>query len=486
MVYVAKSQISVRYANQDNCSPGKFGPLIEKYMTNFKLSYYNVTTDIINPGDTSEKRIIFSTRTAKAMTLLDSSYQKIMEGRLKDLTSTELFSLTEQSILVPENEDEFAAIQMENEAFLSDRKVLYHVLQPGANCQLGCHYCGQQHTKNFLDPSLYEKVINRIEGKILSGEFEYNTLAFTWYGGEPLMALRQMRDLTYLLKEVAHRHGMKYYADIITNGLSLKEKIFEELVSELGIRSFQITVDGTREHHDRRRITKSEEPTFDIIMDNIVKCVNSPLVQQYNVTIGVRINIDKSNHADVDEFLEYLHSRGILNKVIVQFAEIVDWGQNGASKESLTIQEFADTEIGWMLKLIELGFNMNSFIPERSNVACMVQEKNSEVFDAFGNIYPCYELPYTPIYENTEWYVGNIKNDKSTYEVNNSLRNWSEHIRKGDVSNCNTCKFYPVCGGGCPKSWLEGKPSCPSFKFNMEDRLVLQYLNKNTSIKELI
>lgn len=184
--------------------------------------------------------------------------------------------------------------------------------------------------------------------------------------------------------------------------------------------------------------------------------------------------------------MELLESYKILDKVSLQFAEVVDWGQNGASKNSLTITEFAEKEIDWILKIIQLGGSVGNFIPNREYASCMVQEKNSEVFDALGNIFPCYELPYTSIYENGEYLVGNLKNNPDTYKLDNPLRNWFDYVKSGEVSYCNKCKFYPVCGGGCPKSWLEGTPSCPSFKFNIEDRLVLQYISKNSKISELL
>jgi uncharacterized protein len=33
--------------------------------------------------------------------------------------------------------------------------------------------------------------------------------------------------------------------------------------------------------------------------------------------------------------------------------------------------------------------------------------------------------------------------------------------------------FLPVCGGSCPKHWGEGDPPCPSYKFNIQQRLDL-------------
>jgi uncharacterized protein len=35
--------------------------------------------------------------------------------------------------------------------------------------------------------------------------------------------------------------------------------------------------------------------------------------------------------------------------------------------------------------------------------------------------------------------------------------------------------MLPVCGGMCPKSWVEGVPACPPAKFNIAERLMIRY-----------
>ena len=54
------------------------------------------------------------------------------------------------------------------------------------------------------------------------------------------------------------------------------------------------------------------------------------------------------------------------------------------------------------------------------------------------------------------------------------LGNFNERIRQGEYP-CSTCRMLPVCGGACPKSWLEGIEPCPSAKSNVEQRLLLSY-----------
>jgi uncharacterized protein len=287
------------------------------------------------------------------------------------------------------------------------------------------------------------------------------------------MAIQQIKDLTPKLIQLANKYNLKYTHDMITNGLLLKEKYFKELVDDYGIETFQITIDGLEEHHDKRRMTKNNTPTFKVIMNNIKMMVNHPSYKKN--MIGLRINIDTTNQDSVIPLLDYLQNINIIDKIVVSFSPIVDWGGNNASKDSLTNESFANKEIDWKLELIKRNSSVSSLIPERTGATCMVETKDAEVYDAFGNIFACYEMPYTPAYENSE-YIEGVLGSKNKINKDNPLRNWSKYVRNGIDNNCASCKFYPVCGGGCPKTWIiEKKSSCPSFKYNMEDRLVLQY-----------
>ena len=45
--------------------------------------------------------------------------------------------------------------------------------------------------------------------------------------------------------------------------------------------------------------------------------------------------------------------------------------------------------------------------------------------------------------------------------------------------------MLPVCGGGCPKQWTEGRVACPTSKFNIQEKLILSYMHAEKGIKEL-
>ena len=93
------------------------------------------------------------------------------------------------------------------------------------------------------------------------------------------------------------------------------------------------------------------------------------------------------------------------------------------------------------------------------------------------------KIKNTDLYKDTEHIIGNLNSNVFSEKIS-PLRNWHTEIIQDYP--CYTCKFLPVCGGSCPKNWLKNEPTCPTFKFNMGDRLILEYLKKKGKLLELI
>lgn len=108
----------------------------------------------------------------------------------------------------------------------------------------------------------------------------------------------------------------------------------------------------------------------------------------------------------------------------------------------------------------------------------------SEVYDAYGYVTPCYEMNYTKLYENSNHIIGNL-NKSEKFNNDSPLRNWHNMLRMNKYP-CTTCKYLPVCGGSCPKDWYKNELTCPTFKFNLKDKMMLEYLNKKGELKNLV
>jgi uncharacterized protein len=439
-----------------------------------KYSRYVLSTDLLDDVGLIGKRIIFSTRTATSILVDNSVFENLSNETFNEIDKKLWDTLKEKEFVVDSEQDEFEYIMSANAKVKEDSNYLSMTIQPSANCQLGCHYCGQNHSKHYANDDLIDKYVERIS--FLLSKKRYDGIAITWYGGEPLTGYSSIKKASNKLIGLANQAGLKYTSDMVTNGLSLKPNLFKELVEECKVTRYQITIDGTAESHDQRRVTKTGDPTFELIMKNIVDVTNTKEYFDNNCHISIRVNIDKTNYKYVDPLIDVIKNNGLQGKVSMYFAPIVDFGGNDAGKDSLKKDSFAEMEIEWLLKCFENNIGLN-VMPNRVYSVCMVENKDSEVFDAFGNIYSCWEFPYSEKYSQGESLIGNLFNPKETYNENATLRNWSDTVRSGKTW-CKTCNHLPICGGGCPKSWEEGTPACPPFKSNFKDKLLLDYFIK--------
>jgi uncharacterized protein len=165
-----------------------------------------------------------------------------------------------------------------------------------------------------------------------------------------------------------------------------------------------------------------------------------------------------------------------LKKFRFYIAPIHGWG-NGAEKLAEEKQEFADRMIGWYMELMERGYPIQ-LLPKRKYDVCMAVNPEAELFDPFGNVFNCTEVSFVPAYEQdgkNKYRLGNLLEDSFDPAQRGIFGDFNEKIQRGETP-CSSCKILPLCGGACPKEWLEGNIPCPSIKFNLPQMLLLAML----------
>lgn len=138
-------------------------------------------------------------------------------------------------------------------------------------CNFRCVYCYEKSAEAMksMDGNVQAAIIANLEAQIPT----INNFSVTWYGGEPLLCMDVIRNLSKTFMDKCKEAKVEYSAHIVSNGYLLTPEIAKELVA-LNVTGAQITIDGTKEIHDARRPLHGEKPTFDILLNNIRQCAN--------------------------------------------------------------------------------------------------------------------------------------------------------------------------------------------------------------------
>lgn len=196
-----------------------------------------------------------------------------------------------------------------------NRKVSYpsFMLVPMYECNLRCPYCFEKDTRIKLakmGKSVLQRVVSReqiddmfhcmdiITKTKHNGNFQD---LIRLYGGEPLADMT--KDVVEYLVEKGVRLGYNFEA--VTNGVDLDQ--FFHLLGPDKIHSLQITFDGPKHIHDRKRVGPLHKKTYDRIVRNLKAALDAELEVQFNL----RVHADKKNIDVLTDLVDDLERQGI-------------------------------------------------------------------------------------------------------------------------------------------------------------------------------
>ncbi|PVU70521.1 radical SAM/SPASM domain-containing protein [Sulfolobus sp. SCGC AB-777_L09] len=364
------------------------------------LSKYNIFLE--------DYKILFNTLTGYIIKLNDNELEKLKRGivpeELKDIIE-EGFSATF---------DEF--IQTFKKNVLEPTLVLTY------RCNFDCVYCFQ---KAFRDnSSVSDKVVNGFIKYIRNHE-NGRKVRVTFFGGEPLLEMQRIKEISMKLSD------LKYSFSVVTNGSLLTKHIVNELKS-LGLSHVQVTLDGPREVHDKRRYFVGGRGSYDIILKNLRDI-------QDDVNIVLRVNIDVNNITSFRELLRDLKQNGI-TKVRLD-PHLVH--ENVFRNEYWDYILPKDKEGEILVKVWEIAKEEGFGIPQdvfRLGL-CVVHFDEDIVVDPGGRVYPCWAFTGNPLYVK-----GYLTENGEVIFYNKKLS--GQHVLNL-WKKCTDCQYMPLCLGGC-------------------------------------
>jgi len=386
--------------------------------------------DFPGPG----KHLFFSTRT-QATVVIDDELRELLaslpDGDVPKAVRPTVAKLVEMGFVVESEEEDRRIITKWFDAMKSDSsRILATVLTTYA-CNFACPYCveGEVIAPISMSRDTAEAAVSYIGCRAM--EHSAQEIFISFYGGEPLLNREAIRVVSAGLQEFAAENGIRFSFGMTTNGSLLTPKVVNEL-KPYGLRGVKVTIDGTREHHDRHRPFRNGKGSFDVILGNV-------LYASAHIDVDVGGNFDDENIESFPALLDLLKSLGLHERLhAVRFKPISETlkDRRGISHSADMGCVYSDPKVaGRMVDLRRLtaqkGFPVDRGVGV--NLCSVVANDSQFTVDPEGKLHKC---PALVGYREFE--VGSI---------------WEGEKRKlvsGDLwERCIDCPYVPLCGDGC-------------------------------------
>lgn len=311
------------------------------------------------------------------------------------------------------------------------------------SCNFNCTYCYQDEYSNPKSEGGYQ-IIDAFFHYILKN-FDDRRKYITVFGGEPLLNTDSQKErIAYLLRKATEANIDVCF---VTNGYFLEE--YMDILLSGKIREIQVTLDGTKDYHNKRRFLKGGGTTFERIVRGIDLCLGNHL------PVNLRMVIDKENINDLPDFASFAIDKGWTSSHYFK----TQIGRNYELHHCQSTPEKLFSRISLFEKIFELtkshpqieqfykpAYSVSKYLAENGCLpdplfdACPAC-KTEWAFDYTGKIYSCTAT------------VGKEDEALGTYypeaELNESMVDEWESRDVTSIAECKNCELQLACGGGC-------------------------------------
>jgi len=263
------------------------------------------------------------------------------------------------------------------------------------------------------------------------------------FGGEPLLA-----DNRAVIAHILHRAQESGVEQIwaVSNGTELDAYV--DLLGPGLISKIQITLDGRKEVHDRRRIYADGSGSFDRILNNI------DLALSRGTQISVRMNIDRANVAELPhlamtfkqkKWTSMRHFSAYIAAVHGDYSDVLDTWELSCQYEALKERfpemsaiALPDDHMGRRAKDVFVNGGRQS-----GRESFCGAHAGMYIFDPFADIYACWEKTGEP-----EIKIGHVNADSTITMIRANEALWRSRTVASNPA-CRKCRYSLHCGGGC-------------------------------------
>jgi uncharacterized protein len=427
-----------------------------KSLSVFRPSRFNVTGE-----EVSNNIAIYNTLTQNLAVLTFAEWRNLQAG----VFDPDTFRM---GFLVSAEIDEIdLAFRVHRRLRSDDKKGLSVTLVPTVGCNFSCGYCyNGLHSESSIvgTPTSVERGLEYTRENLAPG----TVLNLTWYGGEPLLHQKRLVEWSKPFIDLAEERNCEFEADILTNGSPLTDRT-ATILEQARITSMQISIDWPPERSGRQQKGLTNlETVFDVLEKVRFVPEAIGLVLRINTFPGFiktfPFLIDSIGERVKRPIEVYCHQIYTSNDDALNTTE-------AGSFRYQSVQDYSRDYLEARRLLRGAGFRQEYFPEKFVEAICIAQSKKDVIISSVGELRKC------PREVNG---VGAVTTENGT---DNSLAAFYKNFRADQDQECRTCRFLPICHGGCVKEVAERGQSkatrCTPWKYILEEELT-DYLRNET------
>ena len=446
----------------------------------YKLNGYNIVLDVYSASVHVTDDLAYD-----AIHLIDSGMSEEAateelrtahpEASAEELADTfaDIHELTEQGKLFTKDVYEKAAGYLKQQSTV----VKALCLLVAHTCDLNCSYCfasqGKFHGKEGI---MTIETAKRAIDFLVENSGNRRNLEVDFFGGEPLLNFELCKETVAYARSIEKAHNKNFRFTLTTNGVKLTDEVIEWANKECY--NVVLSLDGRKEVHDRFRVDRAGRGSYDRIVPNFQKFVESRGDKSYYMR-------GTFSHYNTDFTNDIFHMADDLGFSELSMEPVVT---DPSSPSALTEEDlpvlYEQYEIlaKDMLRREKDGkpITFYHYMIDLEHGPCVYKRVSGcgsgteyMAVTAWGDLYPCHQFVNDPEYK-----LGNIWDGVQHENIRDEFKECNVYSRP----ECKECWARMYCAGGCAANALHAtgdihgvyEYGCKLFRKRMECALMMK------------
>ena len=447
----------------------------------YKLNGYNIVLDTVSGSVHTVDEVAYDIIEMYKTHTEEEIVKVILEryGNFPDVTAEDISlclddirALEAAGKLFTEDKYESLAYNYKN----NSKVVKALCLHVAHTCNLNCSYCFASQGKYHGDRALMSfEVGKQAFDFLIANSGTRRNLEVDFFGGEPSLNFDVVKKLVEYARSIEGKHNKNFRFTYTTNGMILTDEMMEFINKEM--HNVVLSLDGRREVNDHFRRDYTGKGSYDTIVPNFKRLVESRNNQGYYVR-------GTYTHNNVDFTNDIIHMADLGFTELSMEPVVCPPGDPYALTDEDLPGLFEQYEIlaKEMIKRKKEGrpFTFYHYMLDLKHGPCIYKRitgcgSGTEYMAVtpWGELYPCHQFVGDEKYS-----LGNIWDGVKNTAVQDEFRGCNSYSRP----ECRDCWAKLYCSGGCAANAYHAtgsingvyKYGCELFKKRIECAVMLQ------------